>query len=218
MALPDRKPNRLKNFNYSSAGAYFITICIAGRAKILCDIVGGGDLDAPEVHLTDEGQIILKYIIGFEKVKGAHIDNFVIMPNHIHMIIRIDETDISSTRANEKIPRMVAAFKRFCNAEIGRDIFQRTYFDRVIRDEHDYEMIWEYIETNPAKWENDCFINSYIFRAADGGAMRRVAAPYKVQIIRHRSHKSSRLNAALAGLVDGRAVMGTFVCDRMNLS
>ena len=120
-------------------------------------LVGGGDLDAPEVHLTDEGQIILKYIIGFEKVKGAHIDNFVIMPNHIHMIIRIDETDISSTRANEKIPRMVAAFKRFCNAEIGRDIFQRTYFDRVIRDEHDYEMIWNYIETNPAKWENDCF-------------------------------------------------------------
>ena len=157
MALPDRKPNRLKNFSYSSAGAYFITICIAGRAKILCDIVGGGDLDAPEVNLTDEGQIILKYIIGFEKVKGAHIDNFVIMPNHIHMIIRIDEADISSTRANEKIPRMVAAFKRFCNAEIGRDIFQRTYFDRVIRDEHDYEMIWEYIETNPAKWENDCF-------------------------------------------------------------
>ena len=157
MALPNRKPNRLKNFSYSSAGAYFITICIAGRAKILCDIVGGGDLDAPEVHLTDEGQIILKYIIGFEKVKGAHIDNFVIMPNHIHMIIRIDETDISSTRANEKIPRMVAAFKRFCNAEIGRDIFQRTYFDRVIRDEHDYEMIWNYIDTNPAKWENDCF-------------------------------------------------------------
>ena len=69
----------------------------------------------------------------------------------------IDETDISSTRANEKIPRMVAAFKRFCNAEIGRDIFQRTYFDRVIRDEHDYEMIWNYIDTNPAKWENDCF-------------------------------------------------------------
>ena len=142
MALPGRKPNRLKNFSYSSAGAYFITICIAERAKILCDIVGGGDLDAPEVHLTDEGQIILKYII---------------MPNHIHMIIRIDETDISSTRANEKIPRMVAAFKRFCNAEIGRDIFQRTYFDRVIRDEHDYEMIWNYIDTNPAKWENDCF-------------------------------------------------------------
>ena len=157
MALPDRKPNRLKNFNYSSADAYFITICIAERAKILCDIVGGGDLDAPEVDLTDEGQIILKYIIGFEKVKGAHIDNFVIMPNHIHMIIRIDETDISSTRANEKIPRMVSAFKRFCNAEIGRDIFQRTYFARVIRDEHDYEMIWEYIETNPAKWKNDCF-------------------------------------------------------------
>lgn len=44
------------------------------------------------------------------------------------------------------------------------------------------------------------------------------AAPYKVQIICHRSHKSSRLNAALAGLVDGRAVMGTFVCGRMNLS
>ena len=56
------------------------------------------------------------------------------------------------------------------------------------------------------------------FCAADGGAVRRVAAPYKVQIIRHRSHRSSRLNAALAGLVEGRAVMGTFVCGRMNFS
>ena len=121
------------------------------------ELVGVGDLDAPKTVLTCEGQIILKYILGFEKVKGAHIDNYVIMPDHIHMIIRIDEPQTSSTRANEKIPRMVAAFKRFCNAEIGRDIFQRTYFDRVIRDERDYEMIWEYIETNPAKWENDCF-------------------------------------------------------------
>lgn len=121
------------------------------------ELVGIGDLDDPKTVLTYEGQIILKYILGFEKVKGAHIDNYVIMPDHIHMIIRIDEVQTSSTRANEKIPRMVAAFKRFCNAEIGRDIFQRTYFDRVIRDERDYEMIWEYIETNPAKWENDCF-------------------------------------------------------------
>ncbi len=157
MVLPDRKPNRLKNYNYSGIGAYFITICTAEREKALCDIVGGGDLDAPKTVLTYEGQIILKYILGFEKVKGAHIDNYVIMPDHIHMIIRIDEVQTPSTRANEKIPRMVAAFKRFCNAEIGRDIFQRTYFDRVIRDERDYEMIWEYIETNPAKGENDCF-------------------------------------------------------------
>ena len=56
------------------------------------------------------------------------------------------------------------------------------------------------------------------FVPPSAAAVRRVAAPYKVRIIRHRSHKSSRLNAALAGLVDGRAVMGTFVCGRMNLS
>ena len=56
------------------------------------------------------------------------------------------------------------------------------------------------------------------FVPPSAAAVRRVAAPYKVRIIRHRSHKSSRLNAALAGLVDGRAVMGIFVCGRMNLS
>ncbi len=157
MALPVRKSNRLKNFSYSSIGAYFITICTAEKEKILCDLVGGGDLDAPKVKLSDKGQIALKYIVGFEKAEGAHIDNFVIMPNHIHMIISIDKAQAASTRANEKIPRMVAVFKRFCNAEIGRDIFQRTYFDRVIRDEREYEVIWNYIETNPARWENDCF-------------------------------------------------------------
>ena len=75
MVLPDRKPNRLKNYNYSDIGAYFITICTVEREKALCDIVGGGDLDAPKTVLTYEGQIILKYILGFEKVKGAHIDN-----------------------------------------------------------------------------------------------------------------------------------------------
>lgn len=61
-------------------------------------------------------------------------------------------------------------------------------------------------------------VNCAAFCAACAAAGRRVADPYKVQIIRHRSHKSSRLNAALAGLVDGRGVMGIFVCGRMNLS
>lgn len=157
MTFPIRKSNRLKNFSYSSSGAYFITICTVNQSKILCDIVGGGDLDAPKIKLTKEGQIVLKYIAGFEKVKDACIDNFVIMPNHIHMIIRTDGSHNSLTRANEKIPHMISTFKRFCNAETGRNIFQRSYYDRVIRNDRDYEMIWNYIETNPAKWKNDRF-------------------------------------------------------------
>ena len=58
MALPNRKPNRLKNFNYSSAAAYFITICIAERAKILCDIVGGGDLCQAQIVNKMFGMIV----------------------------------------------------------------------------------------------------------------------------------------------------------------
>ena len=91
--LPKRKPTRLKNFDYSSAGAYFITICIKDRKRILSDIikpVGVGAFDdplTPQIQLTEIGKITEKYLLSSENIPGVKIDRYVVMPDHIHVII-----------------------------------------------------------------------------------------------------------------------------------
>ena len=157
---PKRKPNRLIGFDYSQPGAYFVTICAKEKRNLFSEIVGGGALDAPKIQLTQIGEIVNSHIQSTNCIPGIHVDKYVIMPNHIHLILVI-EPNGGPSRApaptNALIPRAVAALKRFCNREIGENVFQRSYHDHVIRDEADYLKIWNYIDTNPAKWEKDCF-------------------------------------------------------------
>ena len=162
MDLPIRKPNRLPQFDYSTPGAYFITICTKDKKCILGDIVGGGALDAPQICLSQNGRIVEWYILSGNQISGVMVDKFVIMPNHIHLIVMVDETACSGTSrapspTNAVIPHFVSTLKRFCHRDIGRVIFQRSYHDHVIRNEKDYLKIWEYIDNNPYRWEEDCF-------------------------------------------------------------
>ena len=87
------------------------------------------------------------------------VDAFVIMPNHIHLLLRISDNGRSGTPAptkgNSVIARFVSTLKRFCNKEYGENIWQRSYHDHVIRDERDYREIWDYIDDNPRKWAED---------------------------------------------------------------
>ena len=164
--LVRRKPTRLYRHDYSTPGAYFITVCTKNKKKIL-SIVGDGALDVPKIQLTDKGKIIEKYILSTNKIENVSVNKYVIMPNHIHMIITITPIDIDGTKengttrapspTNEMIPRIVSALKRFCNREIGENIFQRSYHDHIIRNQDDYDHIWNYIEQNPMYWKNDCF-------------------------------------------------------------
>lgn len=89
------------------------------------------------------------------------VDKYVIMPNHIHLLVRIEDSGRSGTpvptRENSTISRFISTFKRFCNREYGENIWQSRYYDHVIRNQRDYDEIWEYIENNPAKWEEDRF-------------------------------------------------------------
>ncbi len=162
--LPKRKPIRLENFHYGAGYAYFITLCTKDRAKILSKItVGDGALDVPKTELTKCGEIVEKYILSTNKINNVCVDRYVIMPNHIHMIIRIegDSNDLENgtSRApsptNKTIPHIVSTLKRFCNKEIGENIFQRSFYDHVIRGREDYEEIARYIYENPQNWEND---------------------------------------------------------------
>ena len=168
MAFFQRKPTRLPDYSYNTPGYYFITICTEDRKPILSEIVGGGAFDAPNVALTKYGEIVQKYILSGNRIPGIAVEKYVIMPNHIHLLLRVDDTVyLGTSRApsptqerlppNEQIPHFVSTFKRFCHRDIGKTIFQRSYHDHVVRGEQDYLKIWNYIDTNPARWKEDCF-------------------------------------------------------------
>ncbi len=165
--LPKRKPTRLKGYDYSATGAYFVTICTHNRKGLLSEIiVGTGVLDGPKNILTDYGEIANKHLINMSNFYDTvKIDKYVIMPNHIHMIITILETDQYNGPSGTPVPtnlliaKFVSTFKRFCNKEYGENIWQARSNDHIIRGEKDYQKIWEYIDTNVIRWEEDCFCN-----------------------------------------------------------
>ena len=167
MNLPNRKPTRLKTYDYSTEGAYFVTLCTKEQKRILSEIiVGDGVLDVPRNILSEYGEIAEKYIqqmCGF--YDWIHIEKYVVMPNHIHMIIHITDskqaansgTSRTPSPTNRGLPQFISTFKRFCNKAVGENIWQRSYHDRIIRNEQEYRKIWEYVDTNVIKWDKDCF-------------------------------------------------------------
>ena len=158
--FPKRKRLRLEHYDYSSVGAYFITICTHEKRCILSEITVGADaLGGPQLCLTDTGKIVEKYILSAENVSGIKIEKYVIMPNHLHLLVLVEPKDgppRASAPTMAAIPNAVAALKRLVNREIGCNIWQRSYHDHVIRGDADYREIWNYIETNPARWREDC--------------------------------------------------------------
>ena len=162
MDLPKRKPNRLREYDYSTPGAYFLTLCTKNKQCVLGQIVGGGALDAPHMQLTNAGKVAYAHILSGNNIPSVTVDKFVIMPNHIHMILFVDDSvcrgpSRAPAPTNAVIPHFISTFKRFCNRDLDEAIFQRSYHDHVIRSNTDYLKIWQYIDSNPAKWKEDCF-------------------------------------------------------------
>ncbi|MBQ6847507.1 MAG: transposase [Clostridia bacterium] len=160
MALSNRKSTRLKNYDYSQNGYYFLTICTHNRKRILCDIVGGGAFDAPKIILSKYGEIVDKYILSTNNIPNITVDKYIIMPNHIHLLLLFENTNGTSrapSPTNNIISHSISTLKRFVNKEIGYNIFQRSFYDHIIRGEKDYLKIWNYIDKNHLKWKEDCF-------------------------------------------------------------
>ncbi|MBR0446439.1 MAG: transposase [Oscillospiraceae bacterium] len=149
MEFCERKPNRIPEYDYGTNGAYFVTICTQDRKKILSNIVGDDAHIVPKTY----GMIAEKYIRNVPE-----IEKYVIMPDHIHMIIRLDNgsmwasTPTDCQPQHNRISNIVRSIKVLVAKEIGESIFQRSYYDHVIRNQQDYNEIWQYIENNPRKW------------------------------------------------------------------
>ena len=148
MELPKRKNIRLKNYDYGQNGCYFVTLCTNPRRPILSEIISVGD----DAHIVPKkcGLIVENYIKNVPE-----IEKYVIMPDHIHMIVKIENnngTMWASSPTNNKVSNIVRSLKILTTKKIGKPIFQRSYYDHIIRNGADYNEIWEYIEYNPQKW------------------------------------------------------------------
>lgn len=165
--MEHRKPNRLAGYNYSQNGSYFITICSAKRESLFGDIVGGGVLDAPSVQLSDYGSILSHRLQEMhETYPHISVDKYIIMPNHVHFILSVHfpepgaaarGTSRTPSPTSAIVPQFVSTLKRLANRTAGFSMFQRSYHDHIIRNDKEYQMIWQYIDTNPSKWQADCF-------------------------------------------------------------
>ena len=161
--LPKRKNLRLKYFDYSTQGSYFLTLCTHNRKNILSHIVGAIH-ESPAIKLTECGSIAECVINNIPSHYGAFVEKYVIMPNHIHLIVEILDDDLRAIRESplqrSVISKIVGYIKMNVSKEIRKrygfvEVWQRGYYDHVIRDIKDYEKISEYIEENPYNWQND---------------------------------------------------------------
>ena len=159
--LPQRKPTRLTGFDYNTNGAYFITICTQDRRKLLSRVVGDDVLGVPKsVELLPHGKIADKYINQLNDFyEGVKVEGYVIMPNHIHIMLFVSENGTprtsSPTKQTSAASQFVSTFKRFCNKDYGKNIWQRGFYDHIIRNHEDYEEHVKYIYENPTRWYYD---------------------------------------------------------------
>ena len=183
LKINQRKSIRLNGYDYSKAGLYFITICTHNRENLF------GEIDDGKMILNEYGEIVEKEIIKTNSLrKNIKIDEYIIMPNHIHFIIEIVTVGAyGNTPKNEitaytniehgvnhyaptkqlkspskNIGAIVRAIKACSTANInklrkttGIPVWQRNYYENIIRDENAHLKIAEYIKNNPVLWGND---------------------------------------------------------------
>jgi len=161
-----RRSVRLRDYDYSCDGAYFVTICVANRECLFGETAEG------VMRLNDAGLAVAQCLqaipVHFPQVE---LDEFVVMPNHLHGIIVIDRRGTACrAQVEESFGRPIAgslatiirSFKSAVTKRInqlrdnpGAPVWQRNYYERVIRDEQELNGIRQYIAGNPAKWEED---------------------------------------------------------------
>ena len=175
---PERKNPRLRGWDYGAGGTYFVTFCTSAHRPVLSSIRRGDPCGRPPLVLTPLGECVAESIA----LTGVRVEHQVIMPNHVHLLLtleraatsaaptgagtqaaaRIAPTD-SGPRAAAELGRLVGGVKsRSVHLAAGRGLeagrlWQRGYYDHIVRSENDFLRIWNYIDNNPLKWELDCY-------------------------------------------------------------
>lgn len=184
-----RKNIRLANYDYSSNGLYFITVCAKNRIHYFSEItenpcvmgnvsdvpkisenpcVGEAALGLPNVRLTDIGKIVNNNIVKINDIyKHVSVEKYVIMPDHIHMILFVSDYDTENSgrpRAaspTKSVNLIINGLKAISTKQIGFSVWQRSFYDHIIRNEKEFLEICDYIDNNPINWVNDIYNQNY---------------------------------------------------------
>ena len=143
--LPQRKKIRLKDYDYSKENMYFITICVKNRAELLGKIT-----EDNKIELTKEGKILKQNINKISEIyDNIIIDEYIIMPNHIHILVLIlDKKGVT-------LSKIVKHYKANISRELTHSIWQKSFYEHIIRNEKEYLKIKEYIKNNIINWKKD---------------------------------------------------------------
>ncbi len=147
MKFPKRKHPRLKEYDYSNDGGYFVTVCVKNKEKLLGEPV----LVNGKIKLTPIGETAEKHIKAINSAyDGVRVDSYMIMPDHIHMLITISG-GMRACRPTS-LQTVVRTFKTMVTREIGFSVWQTSFYEHIVRDEKDYTDIDNYIKANPQKY------------------------------------------------------------------
>ena len=148
-----RKSHRIKWHDYGSSGAYFITICTRERQNYFWIDVGAPIGRPYDFELSSIGLIVNQAINNIETVYSTvTVDSYIIMPDHIHLILIIQNDPSGRPMAAPTISRLVNQLKGYATKQIGKSIWQKSFYDYIIRDSRDYEVHFKYVHENPLKW------------------------------------------------------------------
>ena len=165
--LPKRKDVRLKNFDYSSPGVYFVTICTEKRKNLFwrgafdaeafswCS-VGANCVRPQNLPLSNIGKIVFEELEIWDKTYDTvSLCSYVVMPNHLHIMVVISADEYGRPQVAPTIERMVKQFKGAVTKKVGNPIWQKSFIEHVIRNKEDYETRRKYIYENPIRWVYD---------------------------------------------------------------
>ena len=160
--LPVRKGMRLEGFDYSGNGAYFITMCVKDGHEMLGKVSVDVGARIARPSLSKAGVIVEDAIHNVSQIyPSVLVDKYVIMPNHVHLILIIQDSFSCATPNNGRamraptISRLINQMKGHVTKQLGYSIWQKLFHDRIIRDEAEYRHIWKYVDENPARWAED---------------------------------------------------------------
>ena len=176
-----RRSIRLKGYDYSQEGLYFITICTKDRECIFGEVVNtyvGAGFSCPKMKLNTIGKIVKGEILKLsEKYQNIECNEYIIMPNHIHIVIKIKNIKSYCQKGGKTPPvhkvslgNIIGYFK-YITTKLYNDILKiknecyiklwhRNYYENIIRNEEAYLKVLEYIKTNPLKWEDDKYFKN----------------------------------------------------------
>ena len=163
MGYPKRKRNRLEHYDYSSPGAYFVTICTFEKKKlfwsdhVLDSIASPSAVQLP-FSLSETGALVDKAIQNIPlHYTSITIDRYVIMPNHVHLLLQIHEQPEGNFTCLQTV---IGQMKRWTSKQAEFPIWQKSFHEHVVRNKNDYLEIWSYIDSNPIRWQDDCYFET----------------------------------------------------------